>query len=433
MASLQSLPDPLPSAAEPSRTNWAGNYTFRARSLVAPASVVELQAILSKTSEVKAVGTRHSFNHIADTEGTQIDLTAFKEMSLDEVARTVTVGAGVRYGELAPWLHAQGFAVHNLASLPHISVAGACATATHGSGLGNGCLSTAVRALEMVNGNGYRVAFSREADPEVFGAAAVHLGALGVVTSVTLDVVPTFEVAQTVYENLSFDYLQQNLASIFGAGYSVSLFTDWQQPRATQVWIKRKLSSPSDAEFPETFFGATRQTHKLHPLPGLSAENCTEQMGEPGPWYERLPHFRLDYTPSAGAELQTEYLVPLSRGYQALQAVGQLGERIAPLLLISELRTIAADDLPMSMAYQRDSLAIHFTWKQELAPVLALLPAIEKALEPFAARPHWGKLFTIPGAEVRALYPRFEDFLKLVREYDPQGRFRNAFLNDLLG
>ena len=338
-----------------------------------------LGEVLRSSEHVKAVGSRHSFNHIADTAGTQIGPAGPKTRRLNEAATTVTVDAGTTYGELAPWLHARGFALHNLASLPHISVVGACATATHGSGLANGCLSTAVVSLQLLTPGGEIVELSEATDAELFRLAAVHLGALGIVTEVTLRVQPTFDVAQTVYENLSFDVLRGDLQEVFGAAYSVSLFTDWQGHRATQVWLKRKLANPTDAAFADTFFGATRQTAKLHPLPNMSAENCTEQLGQPGPWYARLPHFRLDYTPSAGAELQTEYFVPIEQACAAIAAVEPLRDRITPLLLVSELRTIAADNLPMSMAYRRPSLALHFTWKQQTAAVLELLPAIEAA------------------------------------------------------
>ncbi len=427
--------------AEPVRANWSGNYTYRAQSLLQPDTVEALQALVRRLPRAKALGARHSFNHMADTDGTQLSLAGRRSMSLDRERRTVTVGAGVTYGQLAPWLHAQGFAVHNLASLPHISIAGACATGTHGSGVENGCLSTAVVGLELVDGDGNLRHLSREQDPDTFAGAVVGLGALGVVSSLTLAVVPAFDVAQIVYEGLSFEQLEHNLETIFGAGYSVSLFTDWQGHRATQVWLKRKLTPASSTAlpvsfftaFPGSFYGAQRQTAKLHPLPGLSAENCTEQQGIAGPWYERLPHFRNDYTPSSGAELQSEYFVALEDAYRAVLAVEELRDRITPLLWVSELRALAADELWMSMAHGRRSLAIHFTWKPELAAVLALLPLLEARLAPFRARPHWAKLFTMPSAELRQRYPRFDDFAALKGRFDPHRTFRNDYLDEIFG
>lgn len=411
------------------RTNWAGNYTFKAAHLDDPATMDQTQLLVKKLSHAKALGARHSFNNIADSSGDQISLKHLDQMTLDRQARTVTVGAGVTYGKLAPWLDQQGFAVHNLASLPHVTVVGACSTATHGSGIHNGNLSTAVSGFEIITGGGDRLTVSRAANAGQFAGAVVGLGALGVITSITLDVIPRFEIAQVVYENLSFDQLEHNLDAIFGSGYSVSIFTDWQHHRATQVWLKQTVSGSAAPALPPLFYGATLQKTKLHPLAGHSAENCTDQLGIPGPWYERLPHFRMNFTPSSGAELQTEYFVPREHGYEAILAVEQLRDRITPHLLITEFRTVAADNLWMSMAYQRDAMTIHFTWKPEWDAVKPILPLIEAKLKPFGGRPHWAKLFTTPPAELEQLYPRFAEFRALAKQYDPQGKFRNDFLN----
>src|SRR5579885_1907024 len=418
----------LPDERNMSRTNWAGNYHFHAERLLMPKSVEEVQQIVKDSSPVKALGAAHSFNGIADTAGDQISLRNLKSIELDRQAHRVSVGAGITYGELAPFLYEHGFALHNLASLPHISVAGACATATHGSGNQNGNLSTAVCAMDIVTASGKIRTFSRENDGEKFQGAVVHLGGLGIVTRVTLDLLPAFDMRQVVYENLSFDQLEQHLDEIFGSGYSVSLFTDWQNHRATQVWIKSVVKPGEPANMPSLFYGATLATKKLHPIAGHDATPCTEQQGIPGPWYERMPHFRLTFTPSSGAELQTEYFVPRERGYEAILAVEKLRDRITPHLFITELRTIAADNLWMSMAYQRDSLAIHFTWKPEWPAVKALLPLIEKQLAPFEPRPHWAKLFTIPPKQLEGKYEKLADFKSLVQQHDPGGKFRNAFL-----
>jgi xylitol oxidase len=185
------------------------------------------------------------------------------------------------------------------------------------------------------------------------------------------------------------------LDDIFSSGYSVSLFTDWQNHRITQVWIKSRIEPGTSSEPVPEFFGAKLAVKKLHPLAGHAAENCTEQMGVPGPWYERLPHFRMNFTPSSGAELQSEYMVPRDRGYEAILAVEQLRDHVTPHLFITELRTIDADNLWMSPCYQRPSMAIHFTWKPNWPAVREVLPMIEEKLAPFNARPHWAKLFTI--------------------------------------
>jgi xylitol oxidase len=339
------------------------------------------------------------------------------------------VDAGITYGQLGPYLDSKGFALHNLASLPHISVAGACSTATHGSGEKNGNLATAVSALEIVTAAGDVVKLSRKADGEVFRGAVVGLGALGAITRITLDIQPTYTVRQYVYEDLPLAQMKDHFDDIQASGYSVSLFTDWQKQRINEVWIKSRVSDAQAFAAPAEFFGAKAAIRNLHPIAELSAENCTEQMGVPGPWYERLPHFRMGFTPSAGKELQSEYFVPRRNAVDAILAVERLRDQVTPHLLISEIRTIAADDLWMSTCYRQPSVTIHFTWKPDWPAVSRVLPVIEKELAPFQPRPHWGKLFTLSAAEIRSKYDKLPDFIQLAKKYDPKGKFRNDFLN----
>jgi len=414
------------------RTNWAGNLTYHTDTLYQPKTVEETQQLIKTSAKLRPLGARHSFNAIADSTHAQISLQNLDSMAVDPKTRTVTVGAGVRYGTLAPWLDQQGFALHNLASLPHITVVGAVSTATHGSGVKNGNLSTAVAALEIVKANGEIVHISREKDPNQFAGAVVGLGALGVITKITLNTVPSFQARQVVYENLSFDQLEHNLDAILGSGYSVSLFTDWQHHTVGEVWIKTKVDPNTPFQIALEFYGATAATRKMHPLPSHDATPCTEQMGIPGPWYERLPHFRMNFTPSSGAEIQTEYFVPRAKGYEAILAVEQLRDRITPHLFITELRAIAADDLWMSPAYHQDSMAIHFTWKPETEEVQKVLPLIEAKLAAFNARPHWAKVFTMPPTRLQQVYPNIPKFKTLLAEYDPQGKFRNQFIDSNL-
>jgi alditol oxidase len=415
------------------RTNWSGNYTYSTDHLYQPGTIEQVRQVVKSCSKLRALGARHSFNGIADSTENQISLVHLNEMVLnrgvDGEASTVTVGGGVTYSQLAPYLDSNGYALHNLASLPHISVSGAIATATHGSGNRNGNLATAVSALEVVTADGEVVVLSRKQDGERFRGAAVNLGGLGVVTKVTLDVQPTFQVSQVVYENLAMDQLQQHLDEIFASGYSVSLFTDWQNHRITQVWVKHKVEKGSTPRFAPDLLGAKAATRRLHPLAGHSAESCTEQLGIPGPWYERLPHFRINFTPSSGAELQSEYLIPRERGYEAILAIETLRDHVTPHLFISELRTIEADDLWMSTAYHRPSMAIHFTWKPEWPAVKSVLPMIEEKLAPFDARPHWGKLFTMAPSRIKPLYAQISSYQGLLAHYDPHEKFRNRFMD----
>lgn len=414
-------------------TNWAGNLEYSTDHLYAAKSLEQVQDFVKKQAKLKVLGSRHCFNNIADSKDTFLSLKPLDEIvSLDPQARTVTVDAGITYGQLSPLLHNKGFALHNLASLPHISVAGACTTATHGSGEKNGNLATAVSALELVTGSGEVVKLSRQKDGEFFKGAVVGLGALGVITKITLDIQPTYLMRQHVYENLPLSEMKDHFDAIQASAYSVSLFTDWQNQRFSEVWLKSRVEKGRAFDATPEFFGAKLATRNLHPIAELSAENCTEQMGVPGPWYERLPHFRMGFTPSAGKELQSEYFVPRQHAVEAILAVERLRDQITPHLLITEIRAIAADDLWMSPCYQQPCVTIHFTWKQDWPAVKKLLPIIEKELVPFQARPHWGKLFTTSPKVLHAIYNKLPEFVALARKFDPQGKFRNEFLNTII-
>jgi xylitol oxidase len=213
------------------------------------------------------------------------------------------------------------------------------------------------------------------------------------------------------------------------SAYSVSLFTDWSQDVFNQVWIKSLADGDNAFKSEPVFYGATQATEKLHPIVSVSAEPCTPQMGEAGAWYDRLPHFRMAFKPSRGDELQTEFFIARKDAYQALLALNEIREQIAPLLWICEIRTIARDDLWMSPCYQADRVALHFTWKFEWEAVEQLLPVLEAQIAPFNPRPHWGKLFTLAPEIVQSRYAKLGDFRDLVTDYDPDGKFRNAFLD----
>ncbi len=407
--------------------NWAGNITFGARRLHRPAALPQLRELIAAGGPLRVLGSGHSFNRMADTTGDLVSLALLpRVMEVAEDRRTVRVDGGIRYGELADRLAAQGLAVHNMASLPHISVAGAVTTATHGSGVRHGNLATSVAGIELIRGDGTPATLRR--GDEGFDGAVVGLGALGVVTALTLDVVPAFEVRQYVFDDLPRASLEQHLPEILSAGYSVSLFTNWASGDINHAWFKRTDELPEGP-----MFGARPADGPRHPVPGLAADNSTEQFGVPGPWHARLPHFRMEFSPSTGAELQSEWMVPFDRALEAIDAVARVRERIVPVLQVNEIRTVAADDLWLSMNYRRDSLGLHFTWIADTAAVLPAVAALEEQLAPLEARPHWGKVFTTDAATVRSRYPRFADFRALADEYDPKGVFRNAWLTDILG
>jgi xylitol oxidase len=405
-------------------TNWAGNHVYRAAALHRPATLDELRVIVARAPRVHALGSRHSFTDVADSaELVSLDALA-TEVVVDLPAATVTCGAGLTYCELAQPLAAQGVALHNLASLPHISIAGAIATATHGSGDANGNLATAVRALELVTSDGEVLTVARGA-PD-FDGLVVGLGALGVLTRVTLDVEPHYEVRQRVFEGLSWDALHEHFDDITAAGYSVSVFTRWGET-VDQVWIKNRVGDEPE-EVRDELFGAVAATIERHPILGLDPVNCTPQLGVPGPWSDRLPHFRMGFTPSNGEEIQSEYQIARHRAEGAIRAVHDLSATLQPVLQVSEIRTIAADELWMSPQYRQPTVGLHFTWTREPAAVARVVAELEAALEPFAARPHWGKLFLADAATLAPRYERLPDFARLTQRLDPRGAFRNDWL-----
>jgi xylitol oxidase len=409
--------------------NWARSYTYRARSLARPRTIDELQEVVAGSSLIRGLGTRHSFTDLADSAGDLVSLDGIEaDIVIDPDSRTVTVGAGIRYGDLATVVHEAGWALHNLASLPHISVGGAIATSTHGSGDANGTLAAAVARLEIVTASGELLTLSRgDAD---FDGAVVSLGALGIVTRVSLDIQPTFEVRQDLYDNLPWPNLISQFDGITSSAYSVSIFTDWLGDSIGTAWLKSRMDAAAP---PAELFGATAQLVDRHMLPDQEAVNVTQQGGVGGPWNERLAHFKLGFTPSNGDELQSEYLVPRRNAVAAIEAVRTLGRRIAPLLLITELRTMSADSLWLSGAYETDAVGIHFTWKPMPVEVNALLPEIEELILPLGARPHWGKVFTALHADIEPLYPRLADFRSLAARLDPERKFGNTFLERTIG
>lgn len=407
--------------------NWAGNHVFSADRVERPTTVEELRRIITGNPRVRALGSRHSFNDLADSAGgVLIELGGLDlPLDIDRDASIVWAPAGMRYGDLASTLQAEGLALHNLASLPHISLAGTVATGTHGSGIRNGSLATAVAGLELVTAAGDLLVLRRgDAD---FDGAVVSLGALGIVTRVALDVQPTFQIEQRVFVDLPMDAVENRLLEILGVGYSTSLFTRWSEPTIDQLWVK---AEPGDDSVQG--FGGTPSAVAMHPIAGVDARFTTDQLQSPGPWLDRLPHFKLEFTPSAGEEIQSEFFVDASDGPAAFAVVKGFADRIAPLLYVCEIRAVAADELWLSGAYGRDTVAFHFTWQSREDEVREVLVDLEAALAEFGARPHWGKVFTAGAEQIRPLYPRFDAFLDLRDRLDPEGRFRNDYTDRVI-
>ena len=405
--------------------NWAGNHAYRAERVHRPSSVEELREIVAAARQIRVLGSRHSFNAIGDAAElvTLEDLPA--DIVVDHDARTVACSAAVRYGTLAEALEREGVALRNLASLPHISVGGAVATATHGSGDTNGNLATEVAAVELVTSDGDLLTRARGDDD--FDGLVVGLGALGAMTRVTLDVEPAYEVRQRVFEELRWDALLEHFDAITASGYSISVFHRLHETAADQVWVKSRVTAEPE-QIRDELVGARAATEERHPILGVDPVNCTAQRGVPGLWSDRLPTFRMGFMPSSGEEIQSEFLIARERAVPAIETVRALAGSIRPVLQVCEIRTMAADRLWLSPQYEQDTIGIHFTWKPEQQAVERVLVAVEAALAPFEPRPHWGKLFLATAADIAPLYPRLPDFARLAARLDPRGAFRNDWL-----
>jgi alditol oxidase len=401
--------------------NWAGNHEYRAARVIRPRNVPALQDAVAGSDRVRALGSRHSFTDLADTDGALVDTSALpREVEVDSGRRTVRVSGGVRYGDLAEELHRTGWALATMASLPHISIAGAIATGTHGSGDRTQSLAAAVTALDLVAPGG-ELRRVQQGDPD-FEGHVIALGALGIVTHVELEVEPTYQVRQDVWTDLPWDTAVERFDELTASADSVSLFSDWASGRIQQVWLKSRGTPPDE------LWGATPAAETLHMLAGADIGAVTRQGGVPGPWHRRLPHFRMEFTPSRGEELQSEYLLPRTSAPAAIDRLRNLAATFAPLLQVAEVRTIAADTLWLSGAHQQDTVGFHFTWVRDVPGVYAVLPAVEAALLPLGGRPHWGKCFVATVADLRPRYARFEAFHELAVRLDPGRKFGNDFL-----
>ena len=404
--------------------NWSGNIEYRPAEIARPSSISELQKVVADSRKVRAYGSGHSFNTLADTDGTLIAFSEFdKNIEIDSSKMLVRVPAGVRYGEVAPKLHANGFALRNMGSLPHITVVGATSTGTHGSGVGNKNLSGSIAEIELITATGDAITLDQSELP----AARVALGSIGIIHHLTLDIVPTYDVAQTVYFDLPFVQLISNLDAILSAGDSVSVLSMWGDEFVDQVWVKSKIGT-NPVLTQNEWFGAKLATRKSNPIREADSAAATEQFGLPGPWFERLPHFKLDFTPSFGEELQTEYFIDRKDAPAALHAIYKIREELSELIMVCEMRTVAQDENWLSEAYGRETFVFHFTWRPNIPAVEKLLLKIEASLEPFKARPHWGKVFTNNAFDFSSLYPKFNSFLTYRGTYDPSRKFVNKLL-----
>jgi xylitol oxidase len=409
--------------------NWAGNVDYSSADLRTPATVEELQELVSTSPRVRATGTRHSFSGVVDTSGVLVSTTRLgRTVEIDEARELAWVPAAATYAQVAPVLEGAGWALHNMASLPHISVAGACATGTHGSGVGNGCLASRVVGVEAVAGTGELVT-GGAGDPD-FGGLVLSLGSWGVTTRLAVAVEPSYTVGQEVVLDVPLTSVAREIQSILAAAYSVSLFLSFRDPAVVDsMWFKQR---GTDGVPLEGLWGGRRADIQVHPIVGLDPHAATNQLGSSGPWFERLPHFKPSFTPSAGDELQSEFFVPRDAASEVLPALSGRSGEFAAALRTMEIRTIASDEMWLSPFQGRETLAVHATWTSDFDSVRPALQRLEDVLRPFEPRPHWGKVFLDFDKDwVASTYPETPKYRELAERLDPERRFVNTFVEDL--
>lgn len=405
--------------------NWSRNIYFEENEYFQPESLIELQDLVRSKSSIRARGSAHSFNEIANTKSCAINLAKMpKVIEINQDNKSVLASAGLTYGELAPALHKKGWALSNLASLPHISIAGSISTGTHGSGIRNKNLANQVKSIRFIDHQG-QLHQIEQSSPD-FNALVIGLGLGGIVYQYELSIEPTFQISQVVYPDIPIEILQSNFEEIMGVAYSVSFFTDWSTKNIGNLWCKFH----SDENILDEISGYSQATQKYHPIPSMDPIACTDQFAVEGNWYERLPHFKIEFSPSVGDEIQSEFFIDRKDAAAAIDAISKLGSEISPLLWITELRTIAADELWLSGAFQRETLGIHFTWKK-MPEIYAVISKVEQALLPFNYRPHWGKAFSSNPSHLHRAFPRMSQFFELIQKIDPEEKFYNEFVENL--
>lgn len=397
--------------------NWGGNFNYSTQNIQYPRSVAEVQQIVKNAGKLRVVGSRHSFSKIADSECTMLSTIGLnKIIGINGSIPSVTVQGGLTYTDLLTSLNTAGFALPNLASLAEISVGGAASTNAHGTGVANQALANHIRSMEIVLANGSLLTIGPN-DPRLKGMAA-GLGAFGVVTQLELKLVPAFNITTYTYVNMPVQNSYENFAALQNMGFGVLLVNMFTAPDAWNIAIVYARSDANNtAMLTSNLFGGTLVSQTTQP--SYLALLSIAQIGLSG----------VD-----GNEIQTEYFVPISKAVEAIKAVTAVANstNIFPSLATAfVIRTIASDDLWMSEYYGNDTMvAIHFSWQNNVTAVEAVLPQLERAMIPYGARPHWGKMFTMEPEDFLPHYPKVNEFKKLAEQLDPKGKFRNEFLEE---
>uniref|UniRef100_A0A915D0Y3 FAD-binding PCMH-type domain-containing protein n=1 Tax=Ditylenchus dipsaci TaxID=166011 RepID=A0A915D0Y3_9BILA len=427
-------PDSCPGCRAP-LLNWGGNFNFSTQDIKYPTTTAGVQQLVKECKgKIRPVGTRHSFSEIANTNDTLICLVHMNLiLSVDPSVPSVTVQAGITYTDLIPFLQSIGLAIPMMASLGEISIAGAINTAVHGSGAGIGNLATQVLGLQMVLADGSVVQYSKGQNDTELAAATVGLGALGIVTQVTLQAQPTYNLAINVFENMDMSVLDTQLYNITHSGYAINMWSTFGTPGVLdQVWITTKVDSNGVNAYGNVsqLYGAPAATAQSSPIAALPPTYVVPQMGIVGPYYERLTDYDLGLSGQEGQQTQSEYYVDFDDFVPALKALQTLSAEINAVVYVALFRITEKDELWMSPQYKKTTMAIHFSWQPKLDQVMALLPKIEAALAPFNPIPHWGKLYTLKPEQYLPLLPKYPEWREQVELHDPTHKFRNKWLEE---
>ena len=424
--------------------NWAGNQKASPVSIDAPRSVAELAALVASASEqgqkVKAVGSGHSFTSAAATNGRMIRLENLNGiLHVDRATCQVTVGAGTRLSELNTLLDAEGLALANLGDIAYQTVAGAISTSTHGTGKALTGLAGQVVAMKLVNGHGEIIECSQSVNPHIFDVARVSVGALGVITEYILQAVPSFRL-RALEQPMRLDEVLENAHDLASTNDHFEFFwiphTKWALTKRNnrtedELQPLPRVKGWIEKTFMENYaFGAVCRVGRARPsliprlataLPSSGSREYVDQS------------FKIFASPRIVRFYEMEHALPVEALVPALKEIRAMVDRKGYLLNFPvEVRFTKGDDVPLSTAYGRDSayIAVHVYKGMECQPFFR---DVEDILRAYDARPHWGKMHYREADELSKLYPRWNEFITLRNQLDPQRTFSNAYSDTVFG
>ena len=424
--------------------NWAGNQKANPVSIDAPRSVGELAALVASASgkgqKVKAVGSGHSFTSAAATNGRMIRLENLSGiLHIDHASCQVTVGAGTRLSDLNMLLHAEGLALANLGDIAYQTVAGAISTSTHGTGKALTGLAGQVVAMKLVNGQGQIIECSKSLNAHIFDVARVSVGALGIITEYTLQAVPSFRL-RALEQPMRLDDVLENAHDLASAHDHFEFFwiphTKWALTKRNnrtedELQPLPRVKGWIDKTFMENYaFGALCRVGRARPsliprlataLPSSGSREYVDQS------------FKIFASPRIVRFYEMEHALPVEALVPALREIRAMVDRKGYLLNFPvEVRFTKGDDVPLSTAFGRDSayIAVHVYKGMECEPFFR---DVEDILRAYEARPHWGKMHYRDAEELSKLYPRWDEFIALRNQLDPQRTFSNVYSDTVFG